>query len=437
MDYSEFQKIISANKNFERVLNNLRDGIIAHDLTRKILYFNRAAENITGFKKEEVLNKDCHETIGSLCVGYCSFCENKNISEDIFEYTANYTNKMGETRKLEIYVTMIKDENNKIVGALSCFKDITDILALKQKAEEITAFSNIIGRHSEMIKIYENIKDVAKYDYPVHIFGETGTGKELVANAIHNESSRAGKPFIAINCSAMPETLIESELFGYVKGAFSGAIKNKKGKFELADKGTIFLDEIAELSPSIQVKLLRFIQEGTIEKLGDEKTTLINARIICATNKDLKEEVKKGTFREDLYYRLNVIPIKLPQLRERKTDIPLLSEYFLKRFNYSKKRFSHKVLSLFIDYPWPGNVRELQNAVQFAIVKSKGSIIQSNDIPNEILNYKSPKKQHALKLNLNAVKTAIKQAGGNKAKAARFLGVGRATLYRFLDIHKL
>jgi transcriptional regulator with GAF, ATPase, and Fis domain len=262
-----------------------------------------------------------------------------------------------------------------------------------------------------------------------------------VANAIHSESSRGGAPFVPINCGALPEGLIESELFGHVKGAFSGALRDKKGRFELADRGTIFLDEIAELSKLMQVKLLRFLQESTFEKVGGETTQSVNVRIICATNKDLKKEVKQGHFREDLFYRLNVIPIQIPPLRDRKNDIPLLVEHFLREAGQANlrtpPRLSQEALSRIMDYAWPGNVRELQNAVQFAIVKCNGRVIKSGDLPIELrdLSNVCPRPGPARKLDSEQVMAALAQTGGNKAKAARVLGVGRATLYRFLNDH--
>ena len=293
-----------------------------------------------------------------------------------------------------------------------------------------------------MRSVFRQISDVAQYDFPVHISGETGTGKELVANAIHNESRRGGAPFVPINCGALPEGLIESELFGHVKGAFSGAIRDKKGRFELADGGTIFLDEVAELSKPLQVKLLRFLQEGTIEKVGGEGSATVNVRVISATNKDLKKEVQRNNFREDLYYRLNVIPIHIPPLRERKTDIPLLVNHFVeqvaKRNDQPLAKISDEAISLMLDYSWPGNVRELQNAVQFAIVKSGGRPITPSALPMELRELKNMANRRgpAKKLDAESVREALVEAGGNKAKAARLLGVGRATLYRFFDEHK-
>jgi len=432
-------KSIADPKNLEYILNNLKEGILAHDMDRKILFFNDAAENITGVNREDVLGRDCHEAFGEpFCGQHCSFCSNIPPDLDKREHTINMTTPSGQNRVIEMSVIMMKDENENEVGALATFRDMTELIDLKMDSGKLFSFSNIIGRDSKMISVFRQIRDVTDYDFPVHISGETGTGKELVAHAIHNESRRGGAPFVPINCGALPEGLIESELFGHVKGAFSGAIRDKKGRFELADNGTVFLDEISELPKPMQVKLLRFLQEGSFEKVGGEKTTLVNVRVISATNKYIKKEVQRGNFREDLYYRLNVIPITVPPLRERKNDIPLLVDHFLDQFpeilENEKMRISDEALAMMMDYRWPGNVRELQNAVQFSIVRSRGDIIRPEDLPLELKDFivEKPRRGPARKLDAAMVKAALAKTGGNKAKAAKLLGVGRATLYRFL-----
>jgi transcriptional regulator with PAS, ATPase and Fis domain len=323
-------------------------------------------------------------------------------------------------------------------GEIISFRDISYPCNRKTGNKRPVNFSKIIGKDRKMIEIFRQIINVAEYDYPVHIFGETGTGKELVAEAIHKASSRKDGPFVSINCGAMPEGLVESELFGHVKGSFSGAIRDKKGRLELADGGTIFLDEVAELSKHMQAKLLRFLQDGKFEKVGGEKTVRINVRVISATNKDLKEEMKKNRFRDDLYYRINVVPISLPPLRERKSDIPLLVNHFLKQaarqYNRNSVVVSDSAMMLLTEYKWSGNVRELQNAIQFAFVKSSGDEITPHNLPMEINDNRLLQtiRGPSRKLKRAQVESAIKKTGGNKAKAARLLNVGRATLYRFI-----
>jgi PAS domain S-box-containing protein len=440
-DYT-LEKIISSQQNFERVLDNLKAGIIAHDMNRCIYYFNREAEKITGYRREEILGRDCHEAFGSpFCGAHCRFCIDEPDPHKQEEYTLNITTKTGEARRIELVVTTMYDDNGRFTGVLSSFQDVTDLLRFKLKAGKVNRFDNIIGQDIKMLQVFQQIQNVSAYDYPVHIEGETGTGKELVAVAIHEESHRGGAPFVPINCGALPEGLIESELFGHVRGAFSGAVRDKKGRFELAAGGTIFLDEIAELSKSMQVRLLRFLQEGTFERVGGEETLTAEVKVISATNKNLKKEVRKGRFREDLYYRLNVIPIALPPLRERKNDIPLLIEHFLaeagERYHQKRVRFSKDALRVMMDYHWPGNVRELQNVVQFAIVKCNGRVIRREDLPLELgsVECRVAGRGPYRKLDTLSVRTVLQKTAGNKSRAAKMLGVGRATLYRFLGEH--
>lgn len=439
MEQLRLNNLFSDPKNLAHVLDNLKEGIIAHDLHRHIFFFNRQAENITGYSRDEVLGRDCHQVFGRpFCGDQCSFCSQQPPDFDVSEYTLNIGTKTGESKTLEMSAIMMQDDHGQNCGVLAIFRDVTDLLNLQLKARELTVFHNIIGRDPKMIEIFKQIRDVAEYDFPVHIFGETGTGKELVAEAIHNESKAKTSPFVPINCGALPEGLIESELFGHVKGAFSGAIRDKKGRFELAHTGSIFLDEISELPRHLQVKLLRFLQSGAFTKVGGERTLQVKARVISASNKDLKKEISTGAFREDLFYRLNVIPISLPPLRNRKNDIPLLVDHFLKRFASQKSEkaisLSSAALSKMMDYHWPGNVRELENTVQFALVKSKGRSIQPQDLPLEFSDPSpAPKKRGPTqKLDPAQIKAALNEAHGNKAQAAKLLGVGRATLYRHL-----
>jgi len=442
MTESKIEKIITIKENLERVLDNLKDGIIAHDLKRRIFFFNQQAEKITGFSRKDVLGKDCHKVFGApFCGERCSFRKSKPTLMDNYEYPINILNKNGEIKNIEMSFNRMDDENGKIFGVIAFLRDVTNILSLKIRAGKLNSFANIIGQDTKMLQVFQQIRDVADYNYPVHISGETGTGKELVAAAIHNESQRAGASFLPINCGALPENLIETELFGHVKGAFSDAIRDKKGRFELADRGTILLDEVTELSKNVQVKLLRFLQEGTFEKVGGEKTISVNVRVISATNKNLKKEVRNKNFREDLYYRLNVIPVSIPPLRERKNDIPLLIDHFLKQAEEDYKQkppgISKEALSLMMDYHWPGNVRELQNAIQYAIVKCSNNLITPNELPVELKENKKPvtKRGPSKKLDFDTIKSALEKTGGNKSKAAKLLGVGRATLYRFLSEH--
>ena len=426
-------------KNLEDILDNLTEGIIAHDKKRRILFFNRAAEKITGQSRENVLGKDCHEAFGGpFCGGHCSFRQGPPDFLDHLYYPLNILTKEGQPRRLEMSVSGMNDDRGGFVGIIASFRDVTDLMALKIQVGDLTGFAGIIGRDPKMLQIYRQIRDMATNDYPVHISGDTGTGKELVAAAIHNESRRGGMPFVPINCGALPEGVLESELFGHVKGAFTGAVRDKKGRFELANHGTLLLDEVADLPKLVQAKLLRVLQEGTFEPVGSEKTVSVDVRIISATNRNLKRAVKRRDFRDDLYYRINVVPIHLPPLKKRKNDIPLLVEHFLSKSveeGRDSQGLSKEALAIMTGYPWPGNVRELQSAIRFALVKARGRIIQPDNLPMELQEWKDSRSSRgpSRKLDPESVKTALTRSGGNKAKAARFLGVGRATLYRFLE----
>lgn len=433
--------ILAEKKNLERILDNLTEGIIAHDPERRILFFNRAAERITGYPREEVLGRDCRAAFGGpLCGTKCFADVVPPAAWQDMRFPVNILTRSGEPRRLELAVTKMIDQDGAFAGVLASFHDLTDLIALRIQLGELDSFNGIVARDPEMMHVFRQIRDLTPNHYPVLISGETGTGKELVAAAIHEESLRAGAPFVPINCGAIPEGILESELFGHVKGAFSGAIRDKRGRFELARGGTVFLDEVADLPRAVQVKLLRVLQEGTFERVGGEETVSADVRVISATNRDLKQEVRAGRFREDLYYRLNVVPLHLPPLRKRRNDIPLLIEHFLRQGAGEGQKpagLSREALAAMMDYPWPGNVRELQSAVRFAGVRSQGRIIRPQHLPLELQTWKKKRSSRgpSRKLDQERVTAALSQTGGNRAQAARMLGVGRATLYRFLADH--
>ena len=319
--------------------------------------------------------------------------------------------------------------------------DSAELSHLRRRLKTEQSFAGIVGRDAKMLELFGTIREVAEVHIPVLIQGESGTGKELVAAAIHNEGPLADKPFVAVNCGALPEGVLESELFGHVKGAFTGAVGDRKGRFELADGGTIFLDEIGELPGATQVKLLRVLQEGTFQRVGGEESIKVDIRVISATNKNLAEEVAAGRFREDLFYRLCVVPVYLPPLRERRNDIPLLAENLLKRALKEMDRedviLSPETVGVMMDYDWPGNVRELENALQYALIKCRDNLLLPEYLPSKILKtyaprHSYPKKQRKRKLDAETVWRTLDETGGNKVETALRLGVSRATLYRFL-----
>jgi len=316
-------------------------------------------------------------------------------------------------------------------------------ISLHQKLEGRYRFENIIAKSSRMQQVIEIIKAVAKSNATVLITGESGTGKELAARAIHSQSYRKDKPFVAVSCAALPETLLESELFGHEKGAFTGAYTQRKGKFEIANKGTLFLDEIGEMSANIQVHLLRVLEEKEFTRVGGNELIKVDVRVISATNKDLKRAIANGQFREDLYYRLNVVTIDLPPLRERKEDTPLLAQHFLKKFAAENQKeisdFSTEATDFLLKYEWPGNVRELENAIERAVILAKNSYIEVADLPQEnlsLVNSGSSGKGLG-EIEKEYILNTLKETGGNYSKAAKILGISRVTLYNKIRAYGL
>jgi len=448
----------------ERIMDSLEDGIVVHDDSRHIYLFNRAAEKLTGRRREEVLGRDCFEVFppDGLCGGQCAFARGSPTAEDFGEYSIVFTNKDGEEKRLKILRTPRAIEAGKPSGAVSLIRDVTEVSELRWRLEKDAreSFHGMVGASPAMREIFETIRMIAASDYPVLISGESGTGKELVAHAVHQESRRRGGPFVPISCGALPEHILESELFGHVRGAFTGAIRTKKGRFELADGGTLFLDEVGELTPAFQVKLLRVVQEKRFEMVGGEKSISVDVRIISATNRDLRKLTREGSFREDLFYRLCVVPLHLPPLRERREDTPLLVEHVLGTIREESGKgirgVSDDAIDALLAYGWPGNIRELINALQFASVRCTGEVIELRHLPPEVRHgtvfqalepgrpepansqagaaaaQAPPASGRRKKLDRETVERALAEAGGNKVRAAEALGVGRATLYRFL-----
>jgi len=325
---------------------------------------------------------------------------------------------------------------------------VEENVSLHQKLAERYRFENIIAKSPKMQQIIEVIKVIAKSNATVLITGESGTGKELVARAIHSQSHRKDKPFVAVSCAALPETLLESELFGHERGAFTGAHAQRKGKFETANKGTLFLDEIGEMSANIQVHLLRVLEEKEFTRVGGNELIKVDVRVISATNKDMKKAVANRQFREDLYYRLNVVTIELPPLRERKEDITLLAQHFLNKFAVENQKevtdFSPEATDFLLKYEWPGNVRELENAIERAVILAKNSYIEVADLPQESLTVarSTPQGESLEEIEINHILNIFNETGGNYSKAAKILGISRVTLYNKirasgLDVKKL
>jgi len=434
-----------------QVMDSMEDGVILHDKNRHIYLFNRAAERITGYRREEVEGSDCHQVFhpDGLCGSQCPM-DKWDESFEGKQYEVAFTTRDGVDKRLRMTSGPIEIEEGGEKGVIATLRDVTEYSELRFKMKEKYSFHGMVGMSPAMQDVFLTIRQVTTADYPVLISGESGTGKELVARAIHNESRRKARAFVPINCGALPETILESELFGHMRGAFTGAIRDKKGRFELADRGTLFLDEVGELSPAFQVKLLRVLEEKTFEPVGGEKSVQVDVRVISATNRDLRKMIKENHFREDLFYRLAVVPIHLPPLRERREDIPLLVEQLLETIRQDTqkpiKSVSDEALDLFLAHGWPGNIRELINSLQFAAVRCETEKIQRRHLPPEVRNLVPPlqtpgagsglnSQPRRRKLDEESVDQALRETGGNKVKAAKLLGVGRATLYRFLQKH--
>ncbi len=431
--------------NLKAILDNLLDGVMAHTRGRIIFFFNKAAETITGYKREQVLGKDCHNVFpGRFCGGDCEYCETPTLENKttVKERSVDFFKKDGRKRNLKMSIMSLSDENMSDIGALLSFKDVTELEILRNKIKHHHSIGQLVGKDPKMLEIFDQIKEVAPVKASVLLLGESGTGKEMVAKAIHESGPRKNKPFVAINCGALPEGVLESELFGHVKGAFTGAIRDKKGRFELADGGTLLLDEVSELSPAMQVKLLRVLQEQSFEKVGGERQIHVDVRVISATNRQLKQMIKQKQFRKDLYYRLCVVPINLPPLRERQLDIPMLAEFFLeqigKEINSYILSISNEATDALSQYSWPGNVRELRNAIEYGYVKCYDNLIRLEHLPPEITdNHKKKRKKPGPhpKLKKEDIMAALSKTNGNRRNAAKELNVSRATLYRYLDIY--
>ncbi|UCH82220.1 MAG: sigma 54-interacting transcriptional regulator [Nitrospiraceae bacterium] len=429
--------------NLEAIFRSVKDAIITVDKDLNVLEINEAAKKICGLGRDSIGKPFAYQRPD--CRIKCLDVLQKTISGHMgFEISRAECVHNGHLRKIvTLNTSPLLDSHNLFSGAVIVIRDETQINNLERDLKQRRQHLNIIGKNEHMQKIYSLIEDLSDIQTTVLITGESGTGKELVADAIHYSGDRRDRPIIKVNCSALTESLLESELFGHVKGAFTGADKNKVGRFQKADTGTIFLDEIGDITPRMQLKLLRVLQERVFEPVGDSTPIKVDVRVIAATNQDLAEKVRKGEFRDDLYYRLNVVEIHVPPLRDRKDDIPLLTDHFLNRFNskFNKdiKAISDGVLKIFLAYDWPGNIRELEHAMEHAFVLCKSTIIAQEHLPGNFSNYISDQTVHSksTEVDPHTVRNALIQSGGNKAKAARLLGINVRTIFRKIEKYNI
>ena len=424
----------------QSILNSIADGVFTVGTNWLITSFNPSAERITGYKKKDVIAKPCSTVFGSeVCSKDCPLRKTIETGNTITNFEMCIINAKGKKIPVSVSTALLIDGEGEIIGGVETFRDLTVLKQLTNELKGKYSFGNIVGKNPKMQELYNLIESVSNTNSTVLILGETGTGKDLVARAIHYNSPRRDKPFIKVSCAALPESLLESELFGHKKGAFTGAVRDKAGRFKLADGGTIFLDEVGEIPVSVQVKLLRVLEEQEFEALGDTKSTKVDVRIIAATNRNLKEAIKEGKFREDLFYRLNVFPVYLPPLRERKDDIPLLVERFIKKFNKETGRnilaVSKKALELLLDNIWTGNVRQLENVIEYAFVHCNGRTIQVQHLPEEIklgkekdvvLDIDSPLEE----IEKRIIISVLKKNDYDREKTAHALRISRTTLWR-------
>jgi len=427
---------------FSVILDSVADGVFTINEKGEITFFNRAAEEITGFTKEEALGHHCFDIFrANICQTNCALKETIKTGREIINLPINIINKDGKELPISVSTAVLRDKRGRIIGGVETFRDLSAIEELKKELRQQYTFQDIVSKNHAIQEIFQILPDIAESDSTVLIQGPSGSGKELFAKAIHNLSLRKDNPFIKVNCGALPDNLLESELFGYVKGAFTDAKKDKPGRFALADGGTIFLDEIGDMSPALQVKLLRVLQDREYEPLGGTSTVKVDVRVVAATNKDLVTLVQSRQFRDDLYYRLNVMKIDLPPLVRRREDISLLAERFVEKFYLKTGKnlsgVSHEVMSFFMRYDFPGNVRELENIIEHAFVMCKGDVIELRHLPSELIERSKEALLEEEKVDrplqraeAESIRKVLERNRGNRLRTARELGIDRTTLWR-------
>ncbi len=426
----------------DSVLESISDGVFTVDPDWHVTSFNRAAEEITGVSRAEAIGRRCSEVFrSSMCGTECALHSTQKTGKPIIGRSGYIIRASGEQVPISISTAVLRDAGGRVIGGAETFRDLSEVEALRRELQGKFQVGDLVSRSPLMQKVFEVLPIIAASPSTVLVLGETGTGKELVAKMIHALSSRKNKPFIAVNCAALPDTLLEAEMFGYKAGAFTGAGRDKPGRFALARGGTLFLDEIGDISPALQVRLLRVLQERTYEPLGSVQSETCDARIVVATNKNLVELTRRGEFREDLYYRINVIRVEIPPLRRRLEDIPLLVEQFIHRFNLLQQKsirgVSAEAISLLMAHRWPGNVRELENVIERSFIMCRGGDIDISHLPVELTFHGQNAPTAGVDLrsshdrfDAQSILAALERNGGHRLAAARELGIHKTTLFR-------
>ncbi len=434
----------SVKKHYRTILDSIADGVFTVDLDWRITSFNKAAEKITGISKEEAVGRPCFEVFrADVCKTDCTLSHTIHTQMPVRNMPVHIVRADQKVIPISVSTNLLKNEAGEVIGGVETFRDLTVVHRLRRELLKQHSFEDIVSKNGKMLRIFSVLPQIAASSSTILIEGASGTGKELIARAIHNNSAKRNGPFIAVNCGALPETLCESELFGYMAGAFTDAKKDKPGRFALAQDGTILLDEIGDISPPVQIRLLRVLEEKVFEPLGSTKTVETNARVIAATHRNLAELTKQGQFREDLYYRINVIRVHLPELSQRKEDIPILVDNFIERFNQLNGKkivgISQEAMAALILYEWPGNIRELENAIEHAFVLSQGDMILLQHLPEHLI----PQNHSMLfptgftlqEIEKRTIEQTLQRNHWKKMATARELGIDKNTLRRKIQRH--